>query len=579
MYTFDCMRRRLISGFSSRAKLIAFAAVAVLLPTTVLSVVQYKSLVDLESKTQAAVRENLRQTLQTVLKNVTDNLKARAKEALVPVEMMPIDPANTADIENHFAAIMHARPEINQLFLVCNSTCKGEKFALSYTAQGSRRILEPEIRKSDEVWMAQIAFERARQAYQPKEGKDFYYDQASYAMHPSPSSMLQTTVFYPLTRPDEEKPYGFVGMTLSSNYLKDTSFPKVMPESIHCPLTGDKDSDLALWVYDENWHNIYASYPDAKYEVKANFTPIFPKWYVALGYKHTTVEALAKDNFQKTLMMTVFVLAFLILGIILILRATSREMKLAQAKSTFVSNVSHELKTPLALIRLFAETLELGRVKSPEKAQEYYGIINNESRRLTQLINNILDFSKIEAGRKEYEFSESDVGEVVVQVLRSYEYQIINAGFQLTTDIQRDLPPAMIDQDAISQAVLNLLNNAVKYSDKIKEIDVRVRSRDGHIAIEVIDKGIGIPRSEQDKVFEKFYRVSTGLVHNTRGTGLGLALVKHIVEAHRGKIMLDSTPGKGSRFTILIPANGSETARDKLSFSSGGYTVAEGTNS
>jgi signal transduction histidine kinase len=568
------MRRRRISGFSSRAKLIAFAAVAVLLPTTVLSVIQYKSLVDLEGKTQAAVRENLRLTLQTVVKNVTDNLRKTAKASLIPIEAMPIEPNNTTEVENHFAAIKQSHPEINQLLLVCNNTCRGEKFALEYTSQGLRRINDPE-----QVWKAQVAFDRAKQSQQPKEDKLFYYDQAYPTMPSSPSCMLQTTVFYPLTRTGEEKPYGFVGMTLASNYLKDTSFPVVMRDSMQCPLTGERDSDLALWVYDENWNNIYASYPDAKYEVKSSFAPLFPKWYLAIGYKNTTVEALAKDNFQKTLMMTVFVLAFLILGIILILRATSREMKLAQAKSTFVSNVSHELKTPLALIRLFAETLELGRVKSPEKAQEYYGIINNESRRLTQLINNILDFSKIEAGRKEYEFSESDVGEVVLQVLRSYEYQIISAGFQLTTDIQRDLPHASIDQDAISQAVLNLLNNAVKYSDKVKEIDVRVRSRDGQIAIEIADKGIGIPRSEQDKVFEKFYRVSTGLVHNTRGTGLGLALVKHIVEAHHGKIMLDSTPGKGSRFTILIPAKESETARDKLSFSSGGYTVAEGTNS
>ena len=127
-------------------------------------------------------------------------------------------------------------------------------------------------------------------------------------------------------------------------------------------------------------------------------------------------------------------LSLLVLGIILTLRATSREMKLAQAKSTFVSNVSHELKTPLALIRLFAETLELGRVRNNEKAKEYYRIINNESRRLTQLINNILDFSKIEAGRKEYEFVKSDITEVVEEVIRSYEYQIVNAGFELNAE-------------------------------------------------------------------------------------------------------------------------------------------------
>jgi signal transduction histidine kinase len=276
-------------------------------------------------------------------------------------------------------------------------------------------------------------------------------------------------------------------------------------------------------------------------------------------------------------MLTLFVLSLLILGITLTLRATAREMKLAQAKSTFVSNVSHELKTPLALIRLFAETLELGRVKSGEKAQEYYRIINNESRRLTQLINNILDFSKIEAGRKEYEFVESDVAEVVEEVIRSYEYQIVNSGFELNAYIEHDLPPVLIDRDAISQAVLNLINNAVKYSDGVKEITVQVRSQDRSIAIEVADKGIGIPRSEQEKIFEKFYRVSTGLVHNTKGSGLGLALVKHIVEAHGGKIVVDSTPGKGSRFTLLIPGNGATASAREMKLD-GGYKVAESPN-
>jgi signal transduction histidine kinase len=261
----------------------------------------------------------------------------------------------------------------------------------------------------------------------------------------------------------------------------------------------------------------------------------------------------------------------------LTLRATAREMKLAQAKSTFVSNVSHELKTPLALIRLFAETLELGRVKSGDKAKEYYRIINNESRRLTQLINNILDFSKIEAGRKEYEFVESDITEVVEEVIRSYEYQIINAGFELNAQIEHDLPLVSIDRDAISQAVLNLINNAVKYSDESKEITVQVRLRDRSVAIEVADKGIGIPRSEQDKIFEKFYRVSTGLVHNTKGSGLGLALVKHIVEAHDGKIIVESAPGKGSRFTMMIPVNGAVATTKEMKLD-GGYKVAKSSN-
>ena len=140
---------------------------------------------------------------------------------------------------------------------------------------------------------------------------------------------------------------------------------------------------------------------------------------------------------------------------------------------------------------------------------------------------------------------------MVEEVIRSYEYQIISSGFRLDTDIERDLPRVNIDRDSISQAVLNLLNNAVKYSGEEKEIRVIVRKQSRNIAIDVADRGIGIARSQHEKIFEKFYRVSTGLVHNSKGSGLGLALVKHIVESHHGEVLVESAPGRGSRFTIL----------------------------
>jgi signal transduction histidine kinase len=312
--------------------------------------------------------------------------------------------------------------------------------------------------------------------------------------------------------------------------------------------------------------------------MKVAFAPVFPNWDLSAAYRGSSIEGLARASFEKSLLLTAFVLGLLLLGIILTLRAASREMRLAEAKSSFVSNVSHELKTPLALIRLFSETLELGRVKDNQQAQEFLRTISSETRRLTQLINNILDFSKIEAGRKEYRFVSCNVAEVVEEVLRTYEYQITGGGFELSTRIDRRLPMALIDSEAMSQAVLNLLNNAIKYSEGVKKIDVVVEARDAHIAIEIADQGIGIPRSEQRKIFEKFYRVNTGLVHNTKGSGLGLALVKHIVEAHRGQILVNSAPGKGSRFTILIPIANTEAALQKAVVDIRGYPLEEGSH-
>jgi signal transduction histidine kinase len=232
-------------------------------------------------------------------------------------------------------------------------------------------------------------------------------------------------------------------------------------------------------------------------------------------------------------------------------------MALARLKSDFVSNVSHELRTPLSLIRLYAETLEMGRV-TPEKHREYFQIIRKESERLSALINNILDFSRIEAGRKEYDFRETDMRELVHNTLDSYRYQIEQNGF--TFEERVDPVPAMrVDREAIARSLLNLVNNALKYSQDRKYIGVNLYRENGNVNLEVVDHGIGIPAQEQQKIFEKFYRVGDPLVHNTKGSGLGLSLVRHIVEAHGGQVGVDSTPGEGSKFTIRLPidsANG-----------------------
>jgi signal transduction histidine kinase len=215
--------------------------------------------------------------------------------------------------------------------------------------------------------------------------------------------------------------------------------------------------------------------------------------------------------------------------------------------------VSHELRTPLALIRLYAETLELGRLSAKEKYQEYYRIIREESERLTALISNILDFSRIEAGRKEYEFRETDLPELVRSTLESYRFQIEQHGFAFEENICPDIPPVNLDREAIARSLLNLVNNALKYSKDRKFIGVSLYRANGSVKLEVSDHGIGIPPTEQEKIFEKFYRCGDPLVHNIKGSGLGLSLVRHIARAHGGDVKVESTPEKGSKFTIELP--------------------------
>jgi signal transduction histidine kinase len=259
--------------------------------------------------------------------------------------------------------------------------------------------------------------------------------------------------------------------------------------------------------------------------------------------------------------------AFLILGALSLLmgggmifayRSVARELALAKLKSDFVSNVSHELRTPLSLIRLYAETLELGRISTPGKHQEYYEIIRKESERLTSLINNILDFSRIEAGKKEYSFRETDMADLVRSTLDSYRFEIEQNGFEFEQKIDNNLPPLRVDREAIARSLLNLVNNAVKYSATEKYLGVHLYQQNGDVNLEVVDHGIGIPLKEQLKIFEKFYRVGDPLVHNTKGSGLGLSLVRHIVHAHGGMVAVESAPGRGSRFIITLPLHNSE---------------------
>ena len=238
-------------------------------------------------------------------------------------------------------------------------------------------------------------------------------------------------------------------------------------------------------------------------------------------------------------------------GMLFTIRGVTREMEMARMRSEFVSNVSHELKTPLALIRMYGETLEMGRVSDEEARREYMSVITRESRRLGHLIDNVLDFSRIEAGKKTYSFELGDAGKVVRDTVEMYRLRLERRGFTLEMDVQDDLPACRMDREAMEQALLNLLSNAEKYSKTEKEIRVRAWSQDGAVVIEVTDRGIGIRPEDRERIFEKFQRV--GDMTETGGAGLGLTLVRHIVDAHGGKVSLKSEVGKGSTFAVRIP--------------------------
>jgi two-component system phosphate regulon sensor histidine kinase PhoR len=199
---------------------------------------------------------------------------------------------------------------------------------------------------------------------------------------------------------------------------------------------------------------------------------------------------------------------------------------------------------------MFAETLEMGRVKSDEKKKEYYSIISQEASRLSNIVNKILSFSRMEAGKRNFNFKELDLNEIVEHVFESYKFHLQNNGFDSVIRIHDSILKTNADPEAISEAVINLLDNAVKYSKNKKHVEIVTGEERNFVFIEVTDHGIGVAKDDQKKIFEKFYRVKSGLVHNTKGTGLGLSLVKQIMDAHKGEVSISSELEKGSTFRL-----------------------------
>jgi signal transduction histidine kinase len=250
------------------------------------------------------------------------------------------------------------------------------------------------------------------------------------------------------------------------------------------------------------------------------------------------------------------IVALMLFGAVMIARDISRESETNRLKTEFVNNISHELKTPLTLIRLYGETLQRKENLTVKEKKDCYEIITKESERLSHLINNVLDFSRIEMGRKEFDLRKGYLQEVVQDTLESYRYHLEKKGFVIFKDIAEDLPEMDFDSEAIASVLINLLSNAMKFSLKEKEVTVKLFRVNGNIDLQVADKGIGISKKEIPKIFERFYQSENHGISEAKGSGLGLTLIKHIVEAHGGTIEVESEVGKGSTFTIRIPLNG-----------------------
>jgi len=288
--------------------------------------------------------------------------------------------------------------------------------------------------------------------------------------------------------------------------------------------------------------------------LRTDFASNFPGWTLEF---HQTPPRLIKTFLlsRRGLYFFIFLLiaGILVFGLILTIRSVSHELELARMKSDFVSTVSHEFRSPLTSIRQLAEMLQSGRVPSEERRQRYYDVLLEQSERLALLTDNILGLAKIEAGRAAFAFDRIDISALLSEVVTAIQDRVRHEGFAIGLEAEAALPPLAADLTAMAQALTNLIDNAVKYSGDSRKVSVRAFLDGEDIAIAVRDFGIGIKKEDVPRLFERFFRGGDELTRTVKGSGLGLTLVKEIVEAHQGKIHVESEPGKGSVFTIRLP--------------------------
>ena len=349
----------------------------------------------------------------------------------------------------------------------------------------------------------------------------------------------------------DREPIGMLGITMNNDYLAAHVLEEIVDEF-------PPETEVRIAISAISGNRVYGDMSSTSEHpvVTEFFDNHFPPWKIEIydvSGDSPAFLGIRKSFYFWTILTLITVLIF---GVVLIMMTIAREREILKIKSDFVSSVSHELKTPLTSIKALTERLLEGKVKSRAKMTEYFSVISQDTEKLTRLVKNVLDFSKIEEGKKEYDFEETDIAAWAKGTVDDFLNDHIQEELKVRLSIVSKIPPLRIDEDALSRSLTNLLDNAVKFSPEEKEVEVRLIGEDDRIILQVKDKGIGIPKDELGKIFDKFYQGSHALRQSVKGTGLGLTLVKHAVDGHGGTINVESELGKGTTFTLIFPRTG-----------------------
>lgn len=352
---------------------------------------------------------------------------------------------------------------------------------------------------------------------------------------------------------NERTVVGYLHFPIERTYLVQKALPRVLKRYF-----GNGEDGMNVWLRNWTQNEIIASntteeYSRRKIDIWQRFPDLFDDWQLEVQVTNDSAAAAANASLIKNLVVLGIAVLFLLGALVFMFVTAQRERSLAQRQAGFLANVTHELKTPLAVMQAAGENLADGRVDDQNRLKSYGNHIYNEAIRLRRMIDKLLDVAKADAGQSLIESKPIYLNDVLSRYLHENRDYIENKGFSLEADIEEPVPPAMIDTDSFETIIGNLIENALKYSEEEKELSVSLHHRDKNIIIKVRDSGVGIPKSAQRHVFDKFYRVEDAMTAETKGHGLGLSIVKNLVELNGGTVKVDSEEGKGSVFTVIFP--------------------------
>lgn len=317
----------------------------------------------------------------------------------------------------------------------------------------------------------------------------------------------------------------------------------------------DSSAGARVGVFDEEGKYVFGTpLRSGEYTISRQFPTTLYGWRLQVALA-SSADLSAEIEHRRRLELALVMVAcmIIVIGTGVILMAVEKERRLSMQKTEFVANVSHELKTPLALIRMFTELLSMGRAVSTEKRDEYLRIILVETERLSSLIENVLDFARLEQGRVTYDFAAVDLAELITRSVDIFKHRAEREQLEVTVDLPPALPFVRADFRMLQHALFNLLDNALKYAKDGKTIEIRVIPHRSVLEILVTDHGPGIPKEEQKRIFERFVRGKNASDNHVRGSGIGLSLVRSILSSHNGYVRVESVPGKGSTFVLAVP--------------------------